>query len=100
MTMDFTIKPSEALRRGREKYPENATGYLFERRGDAVAACALGAMWVGYGGEPIFIDDNYRAYEGIYSTLNDNGVPTVEVFSKNDDGLSTEDIAAYLDSLA
>lgn len=95
--MDFSIKPSEALRRGRATYPPYV-GRLFGEVEGVTRACALGAIWAGFGGEPRYMGDPTatEAYFEIYDTLEAHGVP-MSVANFNDEGWSDEDIIAWLE---
>jgi hypothetical protein len=82
------IKPSEALRLGRLIVPTSKGGTPFSKAGEA---CAIGAMYVGYGGEPHTVHPGVRGTcrncMGVYRAVSDRlprGVRAVDVFLAHD----------------
>ena len=74
------IKPSEALRLGRLRFPVRVDGYWFDPDNKA-AACALGAMHAGWFGNPTWDFDtwDFDIYDNeTMRRLNDLGIAEPE----------------------
>lgn len=89
------IKPSEALRLGRLVRPYESPGVLFA---DGIAACAIGAMAVGYG----WHEANPRSDSEVYEFVREHSgvVPWLiaDAFDDAPDGLRDAAVLLLLES--
>ncbi len=92
------LKPSQAMRIGAKLRPKCDSAFFTYRHGH-LFSCAIGAMWEGYGNEPLTIrDDGYvKIWEWVDGLLGYNIAD--KVYHLSDAGYSREWIADWLEAI-